>query len=58
MTPEEHKTKHKALHGNVDKLFADYISHHPKQINFLQMPIKQLLDWSYNQTLEPTELRD
>ncbi len=56
MTPEEHKAKHKVLHENFDELFADYIKHHPKQINFLQMPLKQLLDWSYQQTLEPSDL--
>ncbi len=55
MTVEEHKERHRILHQQLDELFADYISHHPDEINFLQMPLKKLLDWSYQQTLEPTE---
>ena len=56
MAPEKHKEKHKTLHQNFDELFADYIKHHPEQTNFTEMPLKQLLKWSYDQTLEPTEL--
>lgn len=55
MTPEEHKQRHKELHRAVDELFADYIEHHPNQIGFINMPLQQLLEWSFEQTQNPTE---
>jgi len=54
MSPEEHKERHKILHRHFDELFADYIDHHPKQVRFLEMPVRLLLDWSYEQTKNPT----
>lgn len=53
MTPEEHKERHKALHKALDELFADYIGHHPDRRVFLDMPFRDLLDWSYEQTINP-----
>ena len=55
-TPEEHKKRHKDLHSYFDELLADYIRHHPEQLNFLQLPIGDLMNWSFNQTLETTEV--
>ena len=46
---KEHKQVHKKLHFALDELLADYIKHHPKQIEFLSMPVKQLMDWSFEQ---------
>jgi hypothetical protein len=57
MTPQEHKSRHKMLHEHLDELFADYISHHPQQTKFTEMPIMQLLTWSKEQTENPTEDR-
>lgn len=53
MTPEEHKQKHIELHAALDELFADYIQHN--QPPYTEMPVVDLLEWSYEQTLNPTE---
>lgn len=55
MKPEEHKQRHIELHRSLDELFADYISHHPNQTKFTSMPVMTLLEWSHQQTLNPTE---
>lgn len=34
------------MHGRLDVLFASYISEHPDQGEFLDMPFRQLLEWS------------
>jgi hypothetical protein len=55
LTPEEHRERHVALHRALDELFADFIRHHPAQRDYLQMPLDALLQWSFEQTLKPTE---
>ena len=55
MTTKEHKQRHIELHRSLDELFADYISHHPEQIQFTTMPLAILLEWSFEQTKNPTE---
>lgn len=57
MTREEHRQRHVELHRALDQLFADYIQHHPDEQNFLAMPLKQLIDWSFMQTISPDELQ-
>ena len=57
MTHEEHRQRHIELHRALDQLFADYIQHHPQQTEFTTMPLRQLLEWSYDQTITPTDLR-
>lgn len=54
MESEEHKEHHIRLHKAFDELFADYIGQHPNQVSFLDMPLRQLLEWSHEQTLNPT----
>ena len=49
------QNEHIELHKSLDELFADYIVHHPDEIEFTQMPIMQLLEWSHEQTTNPTE---
>lgn len=56
MTPEAHKKRHIELHKALDELFADYISHHPNEIEFTRMPLIKLMKWSNEQTKKPTEL--
>ncbi len=56
MTPEEHKQRHIELHRALDQLYADFIQHHPEQSNFTDMPLIVLLQWSYEQTIRPSEL--
>lgn len=53
MTPDEHKQRHIELHRSLDELFADYMRHHKDQTEFLQMPLIELINWSYSQTIEP-----
>jgi hypothetical protein len=54
-TPEPHRQRHVELHAALDELFADYVRHHPAQVRFLDMPLRLLLTWAYEQTLQPTE---
>jgi len=45
------------LHGALDELFANYIVNHPDQTTgFINMPVLELLQWSYAQTKRPSEL--
>jgi hypothetical protein len=55
MTPEEHKARHVELHEALDELLADYIKHHPGQHSFTSMPVMMLLEWSHEQTTNPSE---
>lgn len=55
MTPEEHKKRHCELHRAFDELFADYIKHHPDTTLFLDRPIRDLMEWSHRQTIQPDE---
>ncbi len=57
MTPEEHKQRHIELHKGFDELFADFIHHHPETTSFLDCSIKEFMEWSYQQTLNPTEIK-
>lgn len=65
MTTEEHRERHKLLHQQFDELIADYFSHHGRcRVSDGNGPIPlpsnttlmQLMEWSYQQTIEPTEL--
>ena len=57
MTKDEHRQKHVALHKALDELFADFIMHHPCSESFLYRPIKDLIDWSHQQAIEPEEMK-
>jgi len=47
---QAHRQKHIILHNALDELYADYISNHPNEHGFSEMPIIKLLKWSYEQT--------
>ena len=51
ITEEEHKQIHVELHKALDRLLADFIGHTKEP--FLDRPIKDLIDWSYKQTIKP-----
>jgi hypothetical protein len=53
MNAADHKKRHKELHSALDELFADYITQHPTQRNFTQMPIIQLIEWASKQKSKP-----
>jgi hypothetical protein len=54
MTKAEHKQRHEQLHRSLDELMADYIFHHPGESNFIDIPYKKLMEWSFEQTKKPT----
>jgi hypothetical protein len=56
MTDQEHIERHIELHSNLDELIADWISQEEVR-SFLDRPIKELLEWSYTQTIKPTNKR-
>ena len=51
MNKIEHKKRHQELHKNLDELFADYISNN--NFSSIDTPIKNLIEWSYKQTINP-----
>lgn len=56
LIPEkEHQARHLELHKALDELLADYLLHHPGSVPGKIMLI-QLLEWSHQQTTEPTAL--
>lgn len=56
MEYKEHKARHKELHKVLDELVADFITHN-KNGEYLpsKVSIMKLMEWSYSQTLNPTE---
>lgn len=54
-TKEPHKKRHIELHKALDELFADYIGYHSNETNFIGMSLRKLLDWSFEQTKNPTK---
>jgi len=55
MNAKEHKERHKRLHASLDELVADFIDHTeglPSKTTLLA-----LMNWSYEQTLKPTQGR-
>lgn len=55
---KSHKKAHVRLHNALDELFANYINHHPDEIEFTEMPFIKLMEWSNEQTQNPTELKE
>jgi hypothetical protein len=53
MTPAEHRARHVLLHRMFDELMADWLGH----TGFLppEQSLVALMEWSYTQTLDPTE---
>jgi hypothetical protein len=50
MTPEEHKARHIELHGFLDELFADFITHGNGRTG---NTIMELITWSFKQSENP-----
>jgi len=55
LTAEEHKARHVELHRAFDELLADYITHARGSV--LDHPIRDLVKWSYEQTINPTPVQ-
>ena len=54
MTPIEHKKRHEELHKALDELVADFIRHTDKMLSATS--VMQLIQWSHQQTQNPTEV--
>lgn len=67
-TPEGHKARHELLHKMLDELVADWVNHTVHAGDFqdasieLKLPsntfLSELMEWSYQQTQNPTEKGD
>jgi len=53
ITPKKHKQRHIELHKALDELLADFISHTGKLPS--ELKLKELMNWSHEQTKNPTE---
>jgi hypothetical protein len=56
MTRDEHKARHVMLHQHFDELLADYL-YHNREARPSTMSMMDFLKWSYQQTIEPAELK-
>lgn len=55
MTREEHIERHKQLHRALDELLGDWITNSGLERPYpSECTIMQLMEWSYQQTLDPT----
>ncbi len=53
VTHEEHRERHLTLHKYLDELLADWIRHTPGRPT--KNAVFELLQWSHQQTMNPTE---
>jgi hypothetical protein len=53
MSNSQHIERHKELHKAFDELLADYLLYSKKVPG--EIPVFELMKWSYQQTLEPQE---
>mgnify|MGYP007044042991 CR=1 FL=1 len=53
LTKQEHITRHKELHGFLDELIADFITHTKKHL--AETTLMDLMKWSHQQTINPSE---
>jgi hypothetical protein len=60
MTKEEHRQRHLELHQAFDELLADWIGHQPidSRKGISNTTIAELMRWSHEQCIEPTNLPD
>ena len=50
-----HKARHEALHAALDELVADWMVHNPAKLPSAST-VLELVEWSHEQTKNPTEL--
>jgi len=53
---ESHRRRHWKLHEALDELLADFITHTKALPS--KTPIIELVKWSFNQTLKPSETEE
>jgi len=55
MSEQDHKERHVKLHQGFDELLADFIGHTEGLPS--KATVMELLEWSYQQTINPTPPR-
>ena len=59
MNHDGHREHHKMLHARFNELLADWTSHNKEvYVGYTDQPIKALMEWSFQQSQEPTEVGD
>ena len=53
LTFQTHRLRHEKLHNHLDELLADWITHTGKRPS--ESTVRELLEWSFQQTIQPTE---
>ena len=53
MDEKEHKDRHMVLHGHLDELIADWISHSEGGVKPTKNPVVDLIRWSHQQSEKP-----
>lgn len=56
VTHEQHTERHRFLHRCLDELIADWIGHTRKLPH--KSSVRQLMEWSYQQSLDATEEKE
>jgi hypothetical protein len=54
ITFKQHKNRHKFLHKCFDELLADYL--YNTKISLSKIKMLKFVEWSYQQTITPTEI--
>lgn len=55
MTKQEHIEVHKKLHASLDQLVADAIQEGNGGFSPSRMTVMELITWSHQQTIEPSD---
>lgn len=55
-TKEDHIERHKGLHQCLDELIADYLTQTGKGLR--NTNLMELIEWSFQQTINPEDLKD
>ena len=53
MTRSQHLKRHRELHGALDELLADFLTHHRCRL-ISSVSLMEFLKWSASQLVEPT----
>lgn len=56
MDEKKHRQLHVKMHKTLDAVIADFMKHTDRLPS--KTPIIELLEWSYQQTIQPDEIED
>ena len=57
MEKKKHIKRHKELHRHLDELLADFLRHNNDR-GLSNTTLTELMKWSYEQTINPTEQKN